>query len=121
MSNTIERTFPRGLDVEIFTFNTLKKVHLEAKEDYEKEHVTPYIYFNKSLFNIMSYKDEIDNSNYRWTLDTIEDWHLIEKIYNFLYADNNNFEYADILKLYKKHPELVKINQHIEQKRLGNE
>ncbi|MDG4544500.1 MAG: glycosyltransferase family protein [Rickettsiales bacterium] len=120
LSNTIERTFPRGLDIEIFGFETLEKTYKNAAKDYEKEHVTPYVYQNEHEFDILHYKDKRDNSIYRWTLDTPEDLDLIERIYSYLYAENNNFEYEDILRLFKKHPELININRNIEQKKLGN-
>ena len=44
--NTIERTYPDGLDVEIFTFSTLEKAFFEATWISEREHVTPYIIKN---------------------------------------------------------------------------
>ena len=49
MSNTApgERSFPRGLDVEVFTFVALERADREAREPYEREHVTPYIHENK--------------------------------------------------------------------------
>lgn len=118
LSNTIERSFPRGLDVEIFNFASLKKAYDNAAKDYEKEHVTPYIYQHPDKFNIESFIDKVDNSKHRCTLDTIEDWQLIEKIYNYLYKDNYIFEYKDILALFVKYPELIKINEHVEQKKL---
>lgn len=119
LSNTIQRTFPRGLDAEIFSFKTLEVAYKNATKDYEKEHVTPYIYQNPDKFNILHFKDSVDNSQHRWTLDTKEDWELIQKIYAYLYDDNNKFEYNDILNLYKEYPELIEINRHVEQKKLS--
>src|SRR5690606_26146068 len=40
-SNCIERTFPRGLDFEVFSFFLLKEAFLNATTRAEKEHVTP--------------------------------------------------------------------------------
>jgi len=119
LSNTLNRTFPRGLDTEIFTFVTLEKTFNEAKLDYEHEHVTPYIYNNPELFTIKNYANETDLSSYRWTVDTAEDFRLIEEIYNSLYQKDKIFLFKDILQLIEKHPELTKINQDIKQKKLG--
>ena len=42
-SNTLEPTYPDGLDVEVFTFKALKNANKNAKNRYDTEHVTPYI------------------------------------------------------------------------------
>lgn len=120
LSNTIQRSFPRGLDVEMFSFVALEQAYKNATKEYEKEHVTPYIYQNPDKFKIESFHSEIDNIKYRWTLDTEEDWQLIEKIYSYLYKNNYIFEYEDILDLFVRYPDLIKINQHVEQKKLGS-
>lgn len=109
-----ERTYPRGLDIEVFTFNKLEEAFNNAKEHYQREHVTPYIYENST--NIYRYKSNVNYSKYRWTLDTIEDWNLISKVYEYLYKGKHDFFMEDIFKLMKKHPELEKINNMIEQK-----
>lgn len=82
VSNTIDRTYPRGLDTEIFSFKALEKAFNEAEDLMDKEHVTPYIWHNPSIFRLAQYKNEIDYSNLRWTLDTIEDFQLISSIYD---------------------------------------
>ena len=47
ISNTINPTFPDGLDFEIFTYKALLEAYNLAKTDYDKEHVTPFIKRNK--------------------------------------------------------------------------
>lgn len=119
VSNTIERTYPRGLDTEVFSFESLEKSYNEAKKQYEREHVTPYIYQNADKFKMAQYKNERDYSNYRWTLDTEEDYKLINIIYNNLYKKNKLFCFNDILKFIDENSYLTKINEHIQQKKLG--
>ena len=80
LSNTIDRTFPDGLDVEIFTNKALSKAKKMAKTDYDKEHVTTYFVKNKK-FRKTNFRQKIDMSRERWTLDTFEDYKFIEKIY----------------------------------------
>jgi spore coat polysaccharide biosynthesis protein SpsF len=109
------RTYPRGLDVAIFSFDILEEAHNNAKADYEREHVTPYIYENKV---VSYYKNDINYSNHRWTLDTPEDFKLIKEIYNNLYKGEHNFYMIDIINLCEERPELMEINQHIEQKKV---
>lgn len=109
-----KRTYPRGLDTEIFTFSILEKAYLDAKKKYQREHVTPYIYEN--INNIYYYKNNKDYSKYRWTLDTEEDFILIEKIYNYFYKYKNNFYLNDIIEYLNRNSNIIRINQHIKQK-----
>lgn len=109
-----ERTYPRGLDTEIFTFNKLEEAHNNARKHYQREHVTPYIYENTE--NKYHCKSEVNYSKYRWTLDTIEDWNLISKVYEYLYKGRHDFFLKEIVTLMEEYPELEKINNMIEQK-----
>lgn len=111
-----KRTFPRGLDVEVFSFKLLEKTFKNAKLDHQKEHVTPYIYENCE--NIFYYTNEHDFSKYRWTLDTAEDFELISIIYEKLYSDKIMFFMNEILMLFENEPQLTLINSHIEQKEI---
>lgn len=119
MSNSLERTFPRGLDAEIFSFASLEKSYKEASLQYELEHVTPYIYRHPELFSLKNFAHDKDYSFHRWTLDTEEDFELISEIYKELYKEGELFLWKDILKLFEIKPELIEINKHIEQKKLG--
>ncbi|NMB80490.1 MAG: acylneuraminate cytidylyltransferase [Ignavibacteria bacterium] len=115
-SNVIQRTFPRGLDIEIFSFEALEKAFTEAKTDFDREHVTPYFYNNPGIFKIKNYQNDIDYSFHRWTVDTEEDFRLIEEIYRSLYQPDKLFLFEETLNLFETNPDLIKINQHIKQK-----
>ena len=110
------RTFPRGLDIEIFSFLTLEEAFKNAKEKYQKEHVTPYIYENSN--SVFNFKNEIDYSDHRWTVDTPQDFELISSIYDYLYKDSHDFYLNEIIDLFNKHPELYKVNAEVEQKKI---
>ncbi|MGV8145773.1 MAG: cytidylyltransferase domain-containing protein [Alkaliphilus sp.] len=114
--NLEERTYPRGLDLEVFSFKILQNTYKKATKMHQREHVTPYIYETSS--NIYYYKNEKNYSKHRWTLDTEEDWQLILKIYKHLYKGQHDFNYEDIIRVFDENPELIKINEHIEQKKL---
>jgi len=109
------RTFPRGLDTEVFSYAALQNAHLKANVTYQREHVTPYIYENSQSINY--YRQEKNYSDYRWTLDTEDDFKAISKIYDYLYKGSHDFYLEEIIELYKEHPELRDINNHIEQKK----
>ena len=109
-SNTVERTFPKGLDVSIFTMQALEEAWREAYLSSQREHVTQFIISNSQRYKIGSYKNSIDLSSLRWTVDKELYFILINKIYNALYYKNLNFKTADILALIEKHPELKTLN-----------
>lgn len=117
-SDLSQRTYPRGLDAEVFSFKELEYAYKEAKEIYQREHVTPFIYENSD--NIFYYKNDMDYSEHRWTLDTEEDFELITKIYEELYKGSHDFFLKDIIELFQRKPELFNINAHIKQKELKN-
>ncbi|WP_347455369.1 cytidylyltransferase domain-containing protein [Clostridium novyi] len=121
MSNfdIMKNTFPRGMDVEIIKMETLKIAYEYAEKLSEREHVTPYIYNNPNKFKLMGYINEgEDLSGYRLTLDTKEDFNLIEVIYENLYEKDNNFGLNDIINFIKSNPKVLDINKNIIQKTL---
>ena len=116
-----DRTFPRGLDVEAFTFAALEKAHGEAKDSYEKEHVTPYIWENKkNEFKIgPAVKANPEYArNYRLTVDYPEDFELMEKIYSKFFIPGKIVDVPEALKFLDTNPDLLKINANCEQKPL---
>ena len=115
LSNTLERTYPRGADFEIFSFLLLKQAHENAAKQSEREHVTPYIW-NNDLVKVIQIKHNQDHSKYRLTLDTQEDFDLIKILIEEFKADKLNI--AQICDIMVNHPALHKINQHIEQKKI---
>ncbi|MDT9720516.1 glycosyltransferase family protein [Paenibacillus sp. ClWae2A] len=117
-SSGLSGTFPRGLDTEVFTFYALERCYLEATIEYEHEHVTPYIYQHPEFFNFYKYYNSEDDSRYRLTLDTPEDWKLIQLIYKELYK-GEIFYWEEIRQLLKNRPELMMINEGVKQKILG--
>lgn len=115
VSDITQRTYPRGLDTEVFSFNILERAFNEATKSYQREHVTPFIYENGKCY---VYKNDKDYSNFRWTLDTRDDFYMISAVYDGLYKGKHNFYMDDIVKYLNIHPKIVEINKNIEQKKL---
>lgn len=118
LSNVLLRTYPRGLDTEIFSFQALERCFLEAKEQPYREHVTPYMYEEGRGFRIENYVGERDYTHLRWTLDTPEDYILISQIYDYLYPRNKAFQYADVLSAYEQNPHWIDINREVKQRKV---
>lgn len=109
-SNTLKRTWPDGLDVEVMRFSALEKAWREARTPGEREHVTPYIHRNPDSFRLVNVEKEgEDLSDLRWTVDEPEDFRFVEAVYQELYPSNAEFLTADILELLQRRPELVEI------------
>lgn len=119
-SNTIKRTFPHGLDAEVFNFDVLEEAHFYANKLYEREHVCPYMHTtNKDKFKlgfIEAQKEEFA-PDIRITLDTEEDYALLCSVFDYLYDKDNFFNAADIVRLFEEKPWLKIINKKIVQKK----
>ena len=114
-SNILKPSFPSGLHIEIFNFYALNKAHSEAAKKSDREHVTPFIYKNKRKFFIGSFKYKKDLSFHRWTIDYLEDFRFVKRVFKeFNYR--NNFKMADLLALLKKKPEIMKFNYYIKKR-----
>lgn len=95
-SNTIERSYPDGLDVEVMTVAALKTMQAEAKDPYEREHVTPFLYRHPERFRIAQLVQSAQRSDRRWTVDTPEDFEFVSRVFYMLYPTNPRFGQADI-------------------------
>ena len=111
ISNTLIPTYPDGLDIELFSFNALNKTFLKSKTQIQKEHVTPYMY-QSGKFKIFNQKNRIDYSKFRWTIDEIQDYQVLKKIFEY-FKPNIFFPWTDVISLTKLKPNIFKINKDI--------
>ncbi|MGA2030836.1 MAG: glycosyltransferase family protein [Thermoguttaceae bacterium] len=110
------RTFPQGLDTEVFRFDVLEKVWREAREPSYREHVTLYIYRHPEIFHIHGVVNDTDYSDHRWTVDTLEDYHLVCRIYE--HFGHDRFSWRDVLAVLEANPQWRELNRHIQQKQV---
>lgn len=113
VSNTLNPTYPDGLDTEVFSFATMEKAWKEAKLKSEREHVTAYIVKHPEIFKLGNVENEEDLSHMRWTVDEERDFEFVKKVYERLYKPNQVFLMRDILALLKAYPDLADINKGI--------
>ncbi len=104
ISNVYKRTFPDGLDVEIFKTESLIRSLNQTKEKFHREHVTTFIRggikgFTSGDFVTFSYTNKTDLSHIRWTLDNEKDYNHIKIFFLKLKSD---FSWREALKLEKK-------------------
>ena len=114
-SNKIPQSFPRGLDTEVFSREALRRAAREARESYERTHVTAYMYRHPERFSLISVTSDIDRADWRWTIDTAEDLEFVRQIYSRL-DGVDNFSWHDVVALLEEEPSLEWINSGVKQK-----
>ena len=116
-SNTLQRTWPRGLDTEVISAAVLARACREASEPYQRTHVTAYIYQHPESFRLLSVTGEEDQSHGRWTVDVPEDLEFVRAVYRRL-GDDGAFSWQEVQELLAREPALVELNRHVRQKQL---
>lgn len=116
-SNGLARTYPRGTVPEVIKMDALRQAWREAKEPYQRVHVTPYFYQNPDAFRLLPVTGDADCGDYRWSVDTPEDLEFARAVYARL-GNNDSFSWLDMLTLLNEQPNLMNINRHIKQKTL---
>lgn len=109
-SNVIRRSFPKGLDVEVITLAALDRAWREAADPYEREHVTPYIHRHPELFSLAHLVQGVDRSAWRWTVDTPEDWAMVEAVYQALHRPGELFTSEAVAGFLETHPQTARLN-----------
>jgi spore coat polysaccharide biosynthesis protein SpsF len=111
-SNSVQPTYPDGLDVEVMTLSALEKAMREAHLPSHFEHVTPYIHQNPEIFKVTHHRrDGADLSDLRWTVDEPADFELVRRIFERLYPTNKAFSTNDVLAFLDANPELLELNK----------
>jgi len=116
-SNTLEQTYPRGLDTEVMSMEALSRAWSEASAPHQRVHVTPYLYQNPGLFRLASVKADADYSQHRWTVDMPDDLEFVRRIYE-CFDGGSEFSWREVLTIVQSHPELAEMNRHVRQKNL---
>jgi glutamate-1-semialdehyde aminotransferase/spore coat polysaccharide biosynthesis protein SpsF (cytidylyltransferase family)/predicted dehydrogenase len=111
-SNAMVRSYPDGLDTEIFSFSALERAWHEASKTSEREHVTPYLRSEKFRTANIENNSTFTYQHYRWTVDEAEDLEFIRLVYK-AFRFKESFGMADVLQLIEKNPGLEKMNSEI--------
>jgi spore coat polysaccharide biosynthesis protein SpsF len=121
-SNSLRKPYNHGMNVEVFTFDALKRAYFGATKNYEREHVCPYFYLshpeNFKISEIFAPK-YIYMFPVRITLDTWDDYIFLCAIADYLYNKNHYFTLSDIMNLLKRKPWIKEINLTTEQNKIN--
>ena len=117
---TVTRQYPTGINVEVLSFKALRAVYENAKQPQEREHLTLYVETHPEAFKVSEKKapDNYRCSDIRVTLDTEEDYALLNCIFEFLYEKDNYFGIDKLISLYQQKPWLAVINRKVRQKKM---
>ena len=96
VSNSLVRTYPDGLDVEVVSANALMTAAREAAPGPEREHVTPFIYRRPERFRLGAFRLDRDYSAHRWTVDTEDDLAFVRSVVDRL-DPRRDFGWQEIL------------------------
>ena len=116
LTNSVDRTFPYGTEVEVFSFNSLENAWRNAMNRSEREHVTPYFYNNPNKFNIKHLTQSVDYSKFRYTVDQEEDFLLVKQIVKKI--KSRPIITKDIIEILNDNPDIQKINSKVKPKSL---
>ena len=113
LSNYHPPTFPDGMDIEVFSFQSLQRAWQQATRDHEREHTTPFIWDNPDKFKLSNFRNPYGNMfmTHRWCLDYPADYEFFVEIFNRL--PDLHASFLEILNTYEDNPELQEINSHL--------
>ena len=87
--NRGENNFPSGFDIEVMTRDVLSYSYRHAKNE-EREHVTLYAKRNKNnMFRIGGLSKNLKPNNYKFSVDTEEEFKKVEMLVQLLNFNNN--------------------------------
>ena len=115
LSNIMERTYPIGMDTQVFATKILDDVAKRTSDPTDHEHVSLYIYRHPELYSLknIAAPAELHDPELRLTLDTRQDYQMIDAVFAALLPTKPHFSLADILALLKSNPELRGLNDHV--------
>ena len=113
----VNEGYPRGFDVEVLSFRALEQAWRDDHDPATREHVTAYITQHPGLFAMAQIDCPEALSHLRLTVDTIEDYQLLYKIFQEL--GHSHFGWRDVGNLLKHRREWLRLNAHVRQLRVS--
>lgn len=111
-SNTLRRTYPLGMDTEVFSRAALERAHREARSDVAREHVTPYLYQHPDLFSLRSVEAPAwaHRPELRLTLDDPRDLEMIRRLMG---EARRGADLHELLAALDRNPDIAEMNANV--------
>lgn len=103
-SNSFCETYPDGQDTDVYSFKALERCWHEAPNGPCREHIHAHMLKHPEAFSLYNVMNDEDLGNHCWSVDSPEDFGLVEAIFDLLGGDHI-FSMADILDCINQHPE----------------
>ncbi|MFA6309770.1 MAG: glycosyltransferase family protein [Clostridia bacterium] len=122
VSNIIERTFPRGYDIRVFSREALERVNKEVDNPVDRQHVSTWMYLNpkgKQNYKCLNWAAPPGQNrpDIEVTLDELEDLLLIRWIYGFEGQGYNlTLDCQTVINLLDTYPHMLDKVQKIKRK-----
>lgn len=114
VSNLHPESWPDGNDVEVFSFAALETAWREAREPWEREHTTPFLWDRPERFrlgNVLWPGGRDLSRELRFTLDYGEDYLFVAAVYEALWRPEQPvFPLHAVLDLLRHEPGLAALN-----------
>ncbi len=107
--------WPYGCAAELICLDSLVKIHPLADSDFYREHTIPYFFDNKEDFKISKLNSsvEMNRPNYYFTVDFVEDFELVSKIFSYFQDKGNYFTHYELIEMIDSNKELLSLNNHL--------
>jgi spore coat polysaccharide biosynthesis protein SpsF len=102
-----QRTYPKGLDVEVMTAAALRAAAARATTPEEHEHVTWTLHRRPDLYRHAFLSQGPDEGEVRWTVDFPHDYAFVAAVYDALYPVNPAFSSDDVRALVRARDDLA--------------
>ena len=110
LSNTLQPSYPDGVDIEVFRASLLKELATGDLDSAEREHVTLGVYRRPDSYAVANFAGASDLSSLRWTVDSPEDFGFVTWVYAELFAEQPTFDIPEILDLLERHPDRSRVS-----------
>ena len=122
VANIGPQAFPVGFEVQVFPVAVLDEVNRLTQNPVDHEHVSLYIYSHPEKFRLkyVPAGPELFHPEIEVTLDTAEDYQLIQAIYQSLYPKDADFSAADVIRLLLANPAILQGIQDVKRKYVEN-
>lgn len=111
-SNTLLRSFPDGLDAEVFTHQAFLKLRSMRLNEYQREHVTPAFYQYPGLFRSTNLYEERNLGDWRWTIDFPSDFAWLKSMLEVM-GITEIPEYEQIFQFITNNPEYLRLQRDV--------
>lgn len=115
VANVLERTYPVGMDSQVFATAVLADVARRTNDPLDHEHVSLYIYRHPETYSLknVAAPPALRRPELALTLDTPEDYALINQVFEALYPGNPAFGLKDVLAFLDREPAIARLNEHV--------